>query len=524
MKKILSLLISFYFFFSWLNVFAYDIEEWASNVESVINQLEWSDYTFKYNAGSSAKASYHVFFKWNMIWYIYATEDWITLWEWWDTKWELGIFYNQQNLTLDQIIARFYTDKSDLWDSINWMDYNIYECKWESSEFFECLSDYTDKWKNSKWKIYLFDGKVIKDINISNWDKIKYESEDNQWIKETCYIENFDKWLFVSMLWRWWEWAFSVKDLDYAECTKESVNNSNNDLYNQNNATEWSNLNITNDLINLDDIVWLGWNNNIVSWTVLSNWWLNWIIPWLWDLGLWNLDLSWWNNFENLNNTNTQNLLNTWIDLINWTKINNVTNLWNKINYQDGLDIIEDTNSKLKIVDNKLKDNSLRWRMLFYRKLWNNVLSELEKWKKGKEWLRIKYLHKKIEEKYKKLFKEYVLTEWKNKNNKKLIQKINTNTIGFDNNVIIGNNNWKNTLSKNIYNNFKLIFWLLGDKYTKNNFTLTELNRMNSLFNRVDKKWNFLNINDYLKNNSDILKDEYNIELLQKLLIIMCKK
>jgi len=47
---------------------------------------------------------------------------------------------------------------------------------------------------------------------------------------------------------------------------------------------------------------------------------------------------------------------------------------------------------------------------------------------------------------------------------------------------------------------------------------------MESLFDKVDKKNEYNSINDFLLSSPDILNNNSNIDLLQKLMIIMCKQ
>jgi len=505
MKKIISIIVMLFLIFNTLLVNAYNISEWADAIESVISELDWSDYTFKYNEWSSADASYYVFYKWNMVWYIYATDDWITLWDWWDSNWELGIFFNQKDLSIDEIVARFYTDKNPLWESV--LESNIYSCSWDSKEFFSCLSNYTNQDKNSEWLIYLFDGDIEKDIIITTWDVIKYESIDWNWIKKECEISNDKKDEFLEMLSRWENWAFSNKDFDYAICTETVINNTSN-----------SNLEF-----DFGDIIGLDANSN-------------------------NIDIkntSFNENTFTIDFTESENEIDSLIEKdllpgidnksLNNKILNTTSN--NDITYQDGLDIINDTNKRLNDIDKSMEDNSLYEQMMLYRKMWNNIKIEDEKNIEWKEWLRIKYLHKKIEEKYKALFKEYVLTKKKNSSINKdtnLENKIDdTKEDKFDDmkekntSITESKKDYINKdliISDNLLNNFKTLFKLLNDKYNNWNYSLTEKKGMESLFSKVDKKNNFEDINDYLSKDSSFLNNEYNLDLLQKLMIIMCAK
>lgn len=547
MKKIISIIIFILVFLNNSSIYAYNINEWASTIESVINKLEWTDYTFKYNAWSSAKASYHIFYKWNMVWYIYSTDYGITLWEWWDSNWELWIFFNQTDLTIDQIIDRFYIDKSPLWESI--LDNNSYLCSWETKDFFRCLSNYSNLNKNSKWEIYLFDWDISKNIDINFQDDIiLFKSIDSNWIELSCEIEKNKKDNLISMLWNWSTWAFSNKDFDYANCIEfdnnKNLNNSDFDIWDLVNLDLWNNFynwDIDNSIINSNDF------QDTIGWLV---WVLN--IPWV----------PWVTNFDKLGNSNDINNPNiTNIDnknvynnnLIN-NKVNN-TKINNELTYQDWLDIINDTNKKIDIINNNLKNDSLREKMLKYREMWNSIKSELEKNVEWKEWLRIKYLHKVIEEKYKELFKEYVLSQ-KNDNNKTNENQLINNSNIINNNEIINtkdkvinnsiiNNNEKITNKDKVINNsnisnemldksdlsdalllnFKNLFYILWQKYNKQwNFSTLAKKDMEILFDKVDKNNEYDSINDFLISSPDILNKNSNIDLLQKLMIIMCKQ
>jgi hypothetical protein len=47
---------------------------------------------------------------------------------------------------------------------------------------------------------------------------------------------------------------------------------------------------------------------------------------------------------------------------------------------------------------------------------------------------------------------------------------------------------------------------------------------MEDLFLKVDYNNAFISINDFLSSDDSFLNDEYNLDLLQKLMIIMCSK
>ena len=216
--------------------------------------------------------------------------------------------------------------------------------------------------------------------------------------------------------------------------------------------------------------------------------------------------------FPNLNSINGNLLLNNSTNLNNESLLNN-ENINNTMDSRL-TDIYNNIDKNILIADNKFIDNSLKARMLRYRKLWNKSKLELEKDLFWDEEIKSNYYNKVIEKKYKALFKKYVLSIREDK----LINQ----ELKQDNNKIVRNHPNLNIKEK-ILNNYKNLFNILNQKYNNLwNYTKEDKLKMEKLFKRVNYNNDFNWINWFLSNNPNILDDELNIELMQKLLIIMC--
>ncbi len=108
MKKIILSLVLIFWIFFWGNTYWYNSIEWSKVIENIKKELNWTKYTFKDNEWSSSKASYHIFYNWKMVWYIYATDNWISMWNWWQEDWEVWTFFLKKDLNKDDILKYFY--------------------------------------------------------------------------------------------------------------------------------------------------------------------------------------------------------------------------------------------------------------------------------------------------------------------------------------------------------------------------------------------------------------------------------
>jgi hypothetical protein len=111
MKKFfLSLVFIFSILLSW-NVFAYTSYEWSIVIEDVKKELSWTKYSFKDNEWSSWMSSYHIFYDWKIVWYIYSTNNWISMWSWWQENWEVWTFFTKKDFTKKDVLNYFYKKK-----------------------------------------------------------------------------------------------------------------------------------------------------------------------------------------------------------------------------------------------------------------------------------------------------------------------------------------------------------------------------------------------------------------------------
>ena len=108
MKKFfLSLVLIFSILLSW-NVLAYTSYEWSIVIEDVKKELSWTKYNFKDNEWSFWMSSYHIFYDWKIVWYIYSTNNWISMWSWWQENWEVWTFFTKKDFTKKDVLNYFY--------------------------------------------------------------------------------------------------------------------------------------------------------------------------------------------------------------------------------------------------------------------------------------------------------------------------------------------------------------------------------------------------------------------------------
>lgn len=142
MKKWI-IITSLYIYLLCGKVFSYSIDEWALIVEKVKESLDNTVYSFVDNIWSSWKSSYHIFVDWKMVWYIYASDNWISMWSWWQENGEVWTFFSKKEFSEKDILNFFHElNKGVLISSIednniSQRDNNIYKKENLFVDFFE---------------------------------------------------------------------------------------------------------------------------------------------------------------------------------------------------------------------------------------------------------------------------------------------------------------------------------------------------------------------------------------------------
>ncbi len=161
MKKIFCII--FTFFLSYSLTFSYNSKEWVDTINQVMKELENTKYSFKYNEWSSAKSSYHIFFEERMVWYIHATDNWISMWWWWQWNWEVWKFFTKTNYTKDDILKYFFKYENNI-ENVN-TDIDNFIVKKDKLYYDEDLGKLIFYWEIDLKKTWNFISELSLKIN-----------------------------------------------------------------------------------------------------------------------------------------------------------------------------------------------------------------------------------------------------------------------------------------------------------------------------------------------------------------------
>lgn len=211
MKKILISLILLLWFLFWWNTYGYNSTEWAKIVEDIKKELQWTKYTFKDNEWSSSKASYHIFYNWKMVWYIYATDNGISMWSWWQEDWEVGTFFTKKDLSKEDILKYFYKYNK------NWV------ITWITKNNFKVINKKISYNKDKKNFRMYFEVNVLKKWNfqLEYSYRIKYP---NWWGWETSkkfFLKEISNKIYFWDILHWDNWNNIIDwyKINIYECT-----------------------------------------------------------------------------------------------------------------------------------------------------------------------------------------------------------------------------------------------------------------------------------------------------------------
>ena len=195
--------------------FGYTVSEWSEVIESVKQELSGTKYSFKDNEWSSGQSSYHIFYEERMVGYIYATDNWISMWSGWKEQWEVGTFFTKKEFEEEDVLKFFYKISTP----ITWILADNFAVSGEKLSYYVDTKNLrlyfkVDVIKSGNYKLDL-------SINVdfwNTWSQTLWKSFDLLKHSNEIYY-----WDFL----HWDDWKSTIRSyqIKIYECTKWERNN-----------------------------------------------------------------------------------------------------------------------------------------------------------------------------------------------------------------------------------------------------------------------------------------------------------